>query len=180
MTSQRRSRAATTRRKALKLLAGAGAGLYLGQAGRIARAAETPTEIRLFDYKLTEIGAEEVLKKLVADFEKQHPSIKVKLEEVSWPDHFKKLIILIQGGNPPDVARISDADIFPLAGIGALAPVTDWIEKNNKADTTLAQIPPAVRAGNTFVNGSYRSVLSPPVSSVASIFFSPKSPATAR
>ena len=117
-------------------------------------AAQRTVELRFYDWKLTDKPPRKALELITAEFTKKYPTIRVKLEEVSWPDHQKKLVVLAQGGSPPDVARITDAGVLPLANIGAIDPLTEWAVKN-KADEFLTKIPPSVRKGLQFKGADY-------------------------
>ena len=117
-------------------------------------AVQRPVELRFYDWKLTDKPPRKALETLAGEFQKKYPNIKVKLEEVSWPDHQKKLVVLAQGGSPPDVARITDAGVLPLADIGAIVPLTEWAMKN-KADDFLAKIPASVRKGLQYKGADY-------------------------
>lgn len=135
-------------------LGGIPAILAAGRAPAFAAAVGKPVELRYYDWKLADKPARKALEVITAEFEKKHPQIKVKLEEVAWPDHQKKLVMLAQGGSPPDVARITDAGLLPLADIGALSPLTDWAVKN-KADDFLMKIPQSVRKALQFKGADY-------------------------
>ncbi len=128
--------------------------LAAGRAPAFAATVGKPVELRYYDWKLADKPARKALETITAEFEKKYPHIKVKLEEVAWPDHQKKLVMLAQGGSPPDVARITDAGLLPLADIGALSPLTDWAVKN-KVDDFLTKIPQSVRKALQFKGADY-------------------------
>jgi ABC-type glycerol-3-phosphate transport system substrate-binding protein len=137
----------------------AGAAALSGISGILAAqqapaAGQRSVELRFYDWKLTDKPPRKALEAIAAEFQKKYPNIKVKLEEVSWPDHQKKLVVLAQGGSPPDVARITDAGVLPLADIGAIVPLTEWALRN-KADDFLTKIPQSVRKGLQYKGADY-------------------------
>ena len=158
-----RASAGLSRRTFLTGLTGAAATAGVTAAGGLVgilgvaqapAAAQRTVELRFYDWKLTDKPPRKALELIAAEFTKKYPNIRVKLEEVSWPDHQKKLVVLAQGGNPPDVARITDAGVLPLADIGAIVPLTEWAVKN-KADDFLIKIPASVRKGLQFKGADY-------------------------
>jgi ABC-type glycerol-3-phosphate transport system substrate-binding protein len=111
-------------------------------------------EIRYFDFKLAEKPCRVATEKIVAGFEKAFPNIKVKLEEAAWADFYKKLVIMVQGGTPPDVTRTGVDALASLCDMGALEPNRDWLRQNGGEDI-LTRIPPAIRNGLRFENEDY-------------------------
>lgn len=61
--------------------------------------------------------------KVIAEFEKSHPGIKVKSEPIDFTDIGHTLVQQVQAGNTPDVAELSGNDIFAVAATGALVPL---------------------------------------------------------
>ncbi|MCI6675114.1 MAG: sugar ABC transporter substrate-binding protein [Sphaerochaetaceae bacterium] len=56
----------------------------------------------------------EVFKATMQDYLAQHPNIKLDMQIVAYSDYQQKLKMLISGGNPPDVARMSTGDLVAL------------------------------------------------------------------
>ncbi|MBO7393752.1 MAG: sugar ABC transporter substrate-binding protein [Abditibacteriota bacterium] len=67
----------------------------------------------------------------IALFEKEHPNIKVEMENVSWWRMLDKLMIATAGGKTPDVTRVSSEWFAPLAAKGALEPLDEYFKKDN-------------------------------------------------
>ncbi len=67
--------------------------------------------------------------KLIAEFEKQHPDIKVKALYVSWQDFDTKLQTAIAGKTPPGVAMIDRFVTATYAYRQALTPLNQYFDK---------------------------------------------------
>ncbi len=70
------------------------------------------------------------LRALIAEFEKQHPNIKVEIEITPWARMLDKLMISSAGGRPPDVTRISSEWFPPIAAKGLLEPLDKYVERD--------------------------------------------------
>ncbi len=66
-----------------------------------------------------------VLKKEVANFEKAHPDIRVKLENVDYNFYFDKLLTQYAAGVAPDVAMLNPDFFQRYSSRGALMPLND-------------------------------------------------------
>ncbi|WP_221567642.1 sugar ABC transporter substrate-binding protein [Alkalihalobacillus sp. TS-13] len=91
------------------------------------------TEITLGFYSSG--SADEKMKDLIAQFEKEHPDIKVKTQNAPYQQFFQKLDTQIAGGNEPDVWLSDGVFVLKYAERGAARDLTKWIEKDlNKDD----------------------------------------------
>lgn len=70
------------------------------------------------------------LRKLIAEFEKRHPKIKVEIEITPWARMLDKLMISSAGGRPPDVTRISSEWFPPIAAKGLLEPLDKYVKRD--------------------------------------------------
>lgn len=68
------------------------------------------------------------IEKLVADFEKSHPNITVKMEAISFTDIAHKVLLEAQSGNAPDVTQIAGNDMFSLAEANLLEPLDEHMD----------------------------------------------------
>ncbi len=66
-----------------------------------------------------------VILKVIDDFEKENPDIKIKNIPIGVGDIRNQLIVMIMGGNPPDVAQLHVADAAVVYSMGALLPSED-------------------------------------------------------
>jgi len=70
------------------------------------------------------------LRALIAEFEKNHPDIKVEIEITPWARMLDKLMISSAGGRPPDVTRISSEWFPPIAAKGLLEPLDEYVKRD--------------------------------------------------
>jgi len=70
-----------------------------------------------------------VTKGVVAEFEKAHPGIRVKIEPIV-SEYAQKLMTMVAGRVAPDVARMGPNDFQPLAARGALVPMDDLVARD--------------------------------------------------
>ncbi|SHF78190.1 multiple sugar transport system substrate-binding protein [Caldanaerobius fijiensis DSM 17918] len=72
------------------------------------------------------------IKKLIPDFEKTHPNIKVNVVAVPWDQFDPKLQTMIAGGNPPDVtSHWGSGGFMEYYNKGMLTDLTPLMKKNN-------------------------------------------------
>ena len=72
----------------------------------------------------------EGLKPFVTRFEKLHPNIKVKLQDVPAEEHQDKLTTQIAGGNAPDAAFVDNGTVGAFGTRNALVNLNPYIEKS--------------------------------------------------
>ena len=66
----------------------------------------------------------EVLRQLLPDFERQHPGINVRVQQIPWTAAHEKLLTAFVGDATPDVAQIGNTWIAEFVALGALAPLS--------------------------------------------------------
>lgn len=69
----------------------------------------------------------EVVARLLPEFERQHPDIRVDLQIVPWLSAHEKLLTAFAGESLPDVSPIGNTWIPEFAALGALEPLDDEI-----------------------------------------------------
>jgi multiple sugar transport system substrate-binding protein len=81
-----------------------------------------------------------VMKDVVADFEKEHPDIHVKVVGGISDD---KIVAAIRGGNAPDVAHSFDAGAYTGAycSNGAWIDLADYMAQDNLSDEIFPEVP---------------------------------------
>jgi multiple sugar transport system substrate-binding protein len=81
-----------------------------------------------------------VMKDVVADFEKEHPDIHVKVVGGISDD---KIVAAIRGGNAPDVAHSFDAGAYTGAycSNGAWIDLADYMQKDGLSDDVFPEVP---------------------------------------
>lgn len=94
----------------LTACAGSGAG---SEAGKNHAGNAGAKKAVTLDYLWFTDGMEgDVMKGIIADYEKQNPSVKINLVEVAFKDLTTKLKTMISGGKPPALARMTDTGVF--------------------------------------------------------------------
>lgn len=84
-----------------------------------------------------------VLREVTRDFEKAHPSIQVRLENVDYRYFFQRLLSQIAGNSAPDVAMLDPQNMQMFAKRGALQNLNPWIEQTPGFDLS-SYYPPIV------------------------------------
>jgi multiple sugar transport system substrate-binding protein len=70
------------------------------------------------------LGAEgEKVQALMADFEREHPEIRVEVQQIPWTAAHEKLLTAHVGNSTPDVAQLGNTWVPEFAALNALAPL---------------------------------------------------------
>jgi multiple sugar transport system substrate-binding protein len=92
----------------------------------------------------------EVVQALVRDFEREHPGVHVRVQQIPWTAAHEKLLTAIVGRATPDVAQLGNTWVPEMVTLGALAPVTGelpdsgyfpGILETNRVNDTLFGVP---------------------------------------
>jgi multiple sugar transport system substrate-binding protein len=95
------------------------AGLLGLLAGPGCRSAESDSSLRFWAF-----GREgEVVTLLVRDFEREHPGVRIRVQQIPWSAAHEKLLTAIVGRATPDIAQMGNTWIPEMATLGALAPL---------------------------------------------------------
>lgn len=65
----------------------------------------------------------QVVQELVHGFEREHPGVRVRVQQIPWTAAHEKLLTAIVGRATPDVAQLGNTWIPEMVTLGALAPV---------------------------------------------------------
>ncbi len=65
----------------------------------------------------------EVVQELAHGFEREHPGVRVRVQQIPWSAAHEKLLTAIVGRAAPDVAQMGNTWIPEMVTLGALAPV---------------------------------------------------------
>ena len=76
------------------------------------------------------VGNEPNIKKLARQFQKQHPNITIKFQNVPAKQAAQKLTTQIACGNPPDAAYVDAGTVADFASRGALVPLDDYFARS--------------------------------------------------
>lgn len=78
------------------------------------------------------MGAEgEFVQKLVPEFERQNPGIKVKVQMVPWTAAQEKLVTAYASENSPDVYQLGNTWVPQFSALGAIEELNPWIQKSS-------------------------------------------------
>src|SRR5262245_47009345 len=67
----------------------------------------------------------EVVAELLRDFERDHPTIRVKLQQLPWTAAHEKLLTAFAGDSTPDVCQLGNTWIPELVALNALEPLDE-------------------------------------------------------
>ncbi|MBI1937856.1 MAG: sugar ABC transporter substrate-binding protein [Ignavibacteriales bacterium] len=73
----------------------------------------------------------EYVSKLVPEFEKQNPGIKVKVLQIAWVAAHEKLITAFASGTLPDVFQLGNTWIPEFQSLGSIEPLNNYIAKSS-------------------------------------------------
>ena len=65
----------------------------------------------------------EVVAQLMPAFEREHPGVRVKVEQLPWTAAHEKLLTAFAGDATPDVAQIGNTWLPEMAALGAIEPL---------------------------------------------------------
>ena len=120
-------------------------------AALMSTAAYADTALKLVEV-ITSPERTEVLKGMVAEFEKQNPGVTVEITSLPWGQAFEKLATMVSGGDIPDVVEMPDTWVALYGGSGQLASLEDhvasWEHGATLTDKTLAM---ARQAGEAYM-----------------------------
>ena len=80
----------------------------------------------------------EVVAQLIPEFERQHPGIRIELQQLPWTAAHEKLLTAFAGDSLPDVCAIGNTWIPEFALIGALSSLDARIARAPGADRAVA------------------------------------------
>jgi len=70
----------------------------------------------------------EVVGELLAEFERDHPGLTVRVEQLPWTAAHEKLLTAYAGDATPDMAQLGNTWIAEFAALGALEPLQPWLD----------------------------------------------------
>jgi len=81
--------------------------------------------------KFWAMGSEaEVVTKLIPEFEKENPGIKVLVQQMPWTAAQEKLITAVASDNTPDLCQLGNTWIPQFSSLKALTSLNEWINKS--------------------------------------------------
>lgn len=70
----------------------------------------------------------EVVQKLIPEFERRHPDIRVRVQQIPWSAAHEKLLTAFAGETMPDIFQLGNTWIPEFVTLGALTQLDPWIE----------------------------------------------------
>lgn len=118
----------------VRVLAALIAGL-LGGCGERTPSASPKVTVRMWTFPmLPELRDHELYRELTAEFQREHPDIRVQVEMLPWAGRIQKMITAIAGGRAPDAVYLN-LDLVPrLVDRGALRPIDEFLTSETRAD----------------------------------------------
>lgn len=93
---------------------------------------ESPDTLRFWAF-----GREgEVVAQLVRDFEREHPGVHVRVQQIPWTAAHEKLLTAHVGDATPDLAQMGNTWIPEMVTLGALAPLDSFARSTPGMDST--------------------------------------------
>ena len=71
----------------------------------------------------------EVVAALMPGFEREHPGVRVKVEQLPWTAAHEKLLTAFAGDATPDLAQVGNTWLPEMQALGALEPLEPWIAR---------------------------------------------------
>jgi len=112
--------------------------------------AKEPTKVTVISCGT--LGLETIFQDYTAkEWNRTHPDIKIKIEYVAWPDVYTKIRAYIAGGDPPDLAWVSEYGPHDFAKMGLIEPLDEWLkdEKDSFVESTFFE------PGNCMYDGKW-------------------------
>lgn len=110
----------------------------LGSTLALAVACRAPQRAQVTEVELWAMGREgELVGRLLPDFERRHPRIRVRVQQVPWSAAHEKLLTAYVGGAMPDVVQVGSTWVPELVALGALLPLDERVARSavvNRAD----------------------------------------------
>ncbi|ONI77819.1 hypothetical protein ALI144C_30765 [Actinosynnema sp. ALI-1.44] len=79
-------------------------------------------------------AAIEATKKIVDEWNKTHPDVRVKVVQAGWDGVYDKLITQFNANTAPDIIHYEAAGVVPFATDGYLADLTPYVSEQKRAD----------------------------------------------
>jgi multiple sugar transport system substrate-binding protein len=90
---------------------------------------------RVVTLRLWAMGREgEDVRQLIPDFERRHPGIRVRVQQMPWTAAHEKLLTAHVGESTPDVSQLGNTWVAEFAALGALEPLGPWVARSPTMD----------------------------------------------
>ncbi len=93
-------------------------------------------KVAVVTLRLWAFGREgEEVQQLIPEFERRHPGIRVRVQQIPWIAAHEKLLTAYVGDATPDLAQIGNTWIPEFAALGALEPLDRWVSRSAVVDS---------------------------------------------
>jgi multiple sugar transport system substrate-binding protein len=72
----------------------------------------------------------EVVSELVRDFEREHPNVRVDVQQIPWTAAHEKLLTGFVGESTPDIAQLGNTWVPEFVALEALEPLSPWLARS--------------------------------------------------
>lgn len=76
----------------------------------------------------------EVVQELVTDFERLHPEIHVRVQQIPWSAAHEKLLTGHVGGSTPDISQLGNTWIAEFSALQAVEPLGPWLAGSSSCE----------------------------------------------
>ena len=106
--------------------------LLAAAAGCRAASAHDVVELRVWG-----MGAEgEAVKQMIPEFERTHPGIRVRVQQMPWTAAHEKLLTGFVGDATPDITQMGNTWVPEFQALGALEPLGGYVRSSRIVDST--------------------------------------------
>lgn len=92
------------------------------------KASESTEKNVTISYTIWDVIQQPAMEAIAAEFTKEHPNIKVKVEVIPWGDYWTKMSAAAPAGTLPDVFWMHGGQFIKYATGGFLEPITDKVQ----------------------------------------------------
>ncbi len=78
----------------------------------------------------------EVVQELVRDFEREHPDIRVQVQQIPWTAAHEKLLTSFVGDASPDLAQLGNTWVPEFVALDALEPLDAYVARSTTVDSS--------------------------------------------
>jgi multiple sugar transport system substrate-binding protein len=96
----------------------------------------------------------EVVRQLLDGFEREHPNIRVEVQQMPWTSAQEKLLTAFAGDVTPDLCQLGNTWIAQFATLGALAPLDAYVARP-RGDVTASDYFPGIWDSNRVGDALY-------------------------
>ncbi len=114
---------------------------FAASAATPATHAPAPVTLNFWDMQWGGTPFTNQVKADVAAFNKSHPGVVVKYQQLSWGDYTQKLLSAVQAGSPPDIGGGDSGIPFTMNAQGQTLPINDLYAQWQKDGTFKDMVP---------------------------------------